>query len=131
MTMRRTITNARIAAAAQVGRAEQYALAVAQLNSLYAAAVRLQDYRTALSVRRDLTALLRLSPPTPAESVTLDSPAAVLRVVEAELNAVLSGNTSPERTRAIETLTTAAIKAIEVTDLAERITLLEERINHE
>jgi hypothetical protein len=116
---------ARIAGYAKVDQEKLFALSLARLDSLYAAAVRVQDTKTALSVTRAIIDLAHLQPPAHAQPVTITTPADVLRIIEGELNATLTGQTTPERTRQIEALAGAALAAIEKSKVDERLTAIE------
>ena len=114
---------------ARFDRVNEFGRAIAQLNSLYAASIKLKDYRTALSVRRELTALLKLTPPPqPAPVPDLTAPADLLGILAQELGNMQGDDPDPERARVIQGLVTAGVKVLEVSELADRISTLEDLI---
>jgi len=116
----------RLAEHGQVNRQTEFSRAMARLNDLYAKTVKLQDYRTALSIQKEINSLMQLSaPPPPAAPVVLATPQDVLDIVAQELNAVLAGGSTVEHTRQIEALAALALKSIELTNLSERLATLE------
>lgn len=120
--------NSRLAEQAQVDRALEYGKARARLEDLYNSCVKIKDYRTALSVERDLVKLMNLTPPpsTPPTPITLKTPSDVLAVIVAELNAVIAGTSDPARSKALQDLAVAAIRTMDQTDTNERLNRLEE-----
>jgi len=62
-----TKANALLAKQASVKQATEFGKALARLTSLYAASLKLQDYRTCLSVQKEINTLLGLYPPTKTE----------------------------------------------------------------
>ena len=118
--------NEQIARIAHVDRAAEFGRAVAQLNALYAASLKLQDFRTCLSIRRELNSLLRLAPPPEtAPAPALKTAADVLQVIETELGAMLGTEPGQDRARTVQGLALTGLRTLEISEMEPRIAALE------